>query len=172
MGCCRSSDLNIAYPYEFPLTIERTFAIDRERTGAKLAISLNNPQESRGAVVEVIPGMQAKVSGCLIPGFNARLKKDLVCKDRFYFSHSGSPFFGFVLDGHGEKGREAAAHCHQFLIDFYTTNTAQFEASPTDALKKMIAQCHEELQDVARREDDYVPRKSGGKVSDWQFTGV
>lgn len=171
MGCCNSREAYVAYKYDFPLVIEKRFAIDRERQGAQLQISLQGPRQSAGSVAEVRAGATGRVSMCVLAGYNARLTKEVECKDRAYYADA-PPFFAFVLDGHGDKGAKAASECSKFLVEFYKTNLRNFEEHPADTLSRAIDQCHTNLHEYCRALEDSEIRKSTTLHSEWMFTGV
>ena len=167
-GCCSRAEPKIAYQYSFPLRIEKTFGIDRHQEGAELRIELSPPRDTFGAVETIEEGVSVKVSGCVIAGYNARLTREVECKDRLFVTTHDSTVFAFVLDGHGEFGGEAASEASKFFQGYYVEHQSEFKESTEDCMKTAFRLCQEHLRERLERH-----RRTEGDVGEgWRFSGA
>lgn len=167
-GCCSQGAPYIAYPCELPLQIQQTFTIDGKKKGLDVKLSLPPPKLKLGDLLELNDNTKVKVSLCGLTGFNARLKKECEYQDRAHCIRRDSSIFGFVLDGHGPRGREMAEICQIFFTDFFKTHEEGFQRPDENKVfEEMYAQCNEKLRETYAEENS-----SDAPYADWKFSGV
>lgn len=168
-GCCSQGAPYISYPYELPLQIEQTFTIEGKRKGADLKLSLGRPRYSEGYMLELSDNTHAKISACGLAGFNARQKQECDYQDRVHYIVQDTAVFGFVLDGHGPRGKEMAETCQVFFVNYFKTHLALFNEPNDKVFEDLFQQCNAELREVYASNE---ANPDTHPLDDGQFSGV
>jgi len=168
-GCCSQGVPYISYPYELPLQIEQTFTIEGKRKGAELKLSLGGPRYSEGYLFELTDNTHVKISACGLAGFNARQQQECDYQDRVHFITHDDAVFGFVLDGHGPRGKEMAETCQVFFVNYFKANLARFDHPTDEVFENLFRLCNDELKETYLVNEDSPDTLS---LDDGQFSGV
>ena len=99
-------------------------------------------QTNFSAILGTLP---FKISGCIIPGIDVRLKEPKICQDCYSVVHYNSTIIRVLCDGHGADGHSVAEFAVKYIEKYFKKHYSNFRADPKSMSTKVMQKCDKKI---------------------------